>query len=110
MQNAIRNVSIDEIRPNNEFMHACFDNIEEKITKIILTIINRDFDTDFQLEHIFPQNPRHGETLRDSKLINNIGNLTLLNSTDNLEASNLTFDQKRVIYANSRLPINMYFN
>jgi hypothetical protein len=80
------------------------------MSKTILQILNKSFDeTEYELEHIFPQKPMAGMYLNDSALTENIGNLTLLQPKLNLEASNKDFNFKKALYNESRLPINMYF-
>jgi hypothetical protein len=57
------------------------------------------------IEHIYAQNNATPQPALDA-LVDTLGNLTLLGSTDNNAAGNLPFPAKRAIFANSSLRMN----
>jgi hypothetical protein len=69
--------------------------------------VNRDWLADAcTIEHVLPENPSHDWDAsipadRQQQFIYRIGNLTLLERKLNRDAANLTFEQKRPLYAKS---------
>lgn len=69
-----------------------------------------DFSSDrFNLEHVFPQRPAAGWEAFDEQdsedLAYALGNMTLLKSTSNREIGNLSYAEKRPVYAQSEFAL-----
>jgi hypothetical protein len=60
------------------------------------------WDSEYEIEHIHPQNPKNRNSSQD-ELLNNIGNLAVIGTGDNKNASNRSFENKKKTYRNSHL-------
>ena len=113
------------IYPNDDSFRAAFAektlNIStsrnRRIAKHVLCELERqssgdeiDFESDaISIEHVCPLNPGQGwEQFTDEEievLATRIGNLTLLETSQNKELGNASFEVKRAVYENSRFAI-----
>ncbi len=112
-----------EIYPSDEEFEVAFSNKEftntsrnNKVTKYILTKIENyisQADFDFQsdrntIEHILPENPDDTWDIEDdvrNRCRYRLGNLTLLEKNKNSHLKNKSYDQKRIVFQNSKFAI-----
>lgn len=114
-----------EIYPNDERFCAAFRNKElrtgnarnRKVIRYILFSIeaqqsNQRFDFEdsaYTLEHILPENSNDAWSdipeVQQERLIYRLGNMTLLESTQNRDLGNSNFDTKRSVYETSSFHI-----
>ncbi|MBN2064621.1 MAG: DUF262 domain-containing protein [Sedimentisphaerales bacterium] len=101
------------------FARASFDTYNSKNRKLVRYILlelekqlsgnEYDFESDnYSIEHIWPQNyqGQSEEYPREAReLINRLGNMTLLDATENRDLSNELYCQKKDVYAQSRFQI-----
>ncbi len=113
------------IYPNNERFKTNFSEKQlktsqsrnKRIVRYILfaieqhvTGIDYDFDsTKYNIEHILPENPDDswsGITDQDQEqLVYRLGNMTIMNASDNRSIGNLAFDQKKSVLQDSEFEI-----
>lgn len=97
------------------FSVKSFPNTSSKVSIYILTELEKKqgvaFDTSsskYDLEHIFPINPADDWPAFPSPVTDNpqlrLGNLTLIEKTLNKNAGNRSFEEKKLIYAQSLVP------
>ena len=115
--------ALDEIYPKDEVFKSAFaakqlkttDNRNKKIVRHILCEIEKNVsgvgrdenDDKFNIEHILPENPDDSwEDIDDTKIDSmtyRLGNMTLLETSNNREASNKSYQEKLMIYSRSSL-------
>lgn len=98
------------------------DRKVNRLVKYILTTIEKDLSgidlaldsPDYNIEHIYPQNPGSDEDWPEfiDDYINistyKLGNLTLLSEKDNREIGNKAFSQKVKVYAKCKFEVTKY--
>lgn len=113
---ALRTVYVSDEQFQNDFAYASIRPArKKKLLRYILcelerdaSVVPRDFEEDEGcLEHILPENPGPGweasfSARQHADFVGRLGNYTLLEPTLNREAGNLTFEQKRELYARSQ--------
>lgn len=121
---------IDQVRkeilektPSDEKISSKFIGIELGIknARYILCKINDSYSTEMQkiwknkptVEHILPKSPNEEyskildeEGIELSKILNRLGNLTLLGINENRELGNLPYHEKKFKYSESGIPLN----
>ena len=118
-------LALKSIYPNDEQFRSAFAEQEirttrtrkKRIVKYILFNIERhitgadyDYDSDvYSVEHILPENPGEGwEQFNDAEFeqsIYRIGNMTILNKSENRKIGNESFEEKKKVYALSDIQI-----
>ncbi len=118
-------LALKSIYPNDEQFKAAFSEQEVKtsqtrkkrIVKYILFSIEKhltgadyDYDSDvYSVEHILPENPEDGwEQFNDAEFeqsVYRLGNMTILNKSENRKIGNLPFEEKKSAYAASDIKI-----
>lgn len=98
------------------------NNRNKKVVRYILFeierhISNQHFDFDdagYSIEHILPENPEDGwenfDGRQHDKYVYRLGNMTLLNTTDNRDLGNAPYHEKRSVYAKSGFSVTGKIN
>lgn len=120
----ISETDFKKLYPSDEIFMSHFNKKEfiyntpnSKLIKYILASIERTlsnekalslFSQDLTIEHILPQSPSTEWKIKPDdhkKLVNKLGNLTLLNKQEQKKADNLIFDKKIPVYKKSSYEI-----
>lgn len=113
-----------EISPSSESVHLKIIGLELKTkhSRYFLSKLNDSFCSELQkswknnptVEHIIPKRPEEQwkikleeKNIDHKKVINRLGNLTILGVSENQELGNINYSQKKQKYLESGLPINL---